>query len=229
MSIKKSTEVSAHKRINPKTGEFIPVRDHVRNYSVTEARNQAAGAAAGLHGLQEEDSTVEEAKAKLDEGKLKAARLFVSVNYPYYSKLVYRMPIIETRSQPTFAVDKYGRIYINPDYANNLEVEKYAAALIHEYNHFIRGHHDRFENRPGTKANLSGDCEINDDLADDPKLKVDEKWIYPDKTFGLPTGKLAEFYYKEIPEETQECPDCGRKKVRYVTVEGQKQKAAEQA
>jgi hypothetical protein len=196
------------------------VRKHGKNVAVSDAPSPSAIALGRntVIGLQDIAGEGVPAPQPLDDYRLKLARMWITDKYPFYAKLLYRMPIVESRAVDTLAVDKYGRIYVNPDYVNDMPIPKYSAALIHEFNHFLRDHHGRFERRWGTLSNLAGDCEINDDLDEDKNLEVDPNWIFPDKTFGLPRKRLAEEYFNTIPRETTTCPDCGRKKTKYIFV-----------
>lgn len=229
MAEKRDVHVHAHTRQNPNNPDnpVSLVREHARAVEVSAAAGDKSRSARnmannrmGLQGVAEGQEVV---KTPLDEYRLQIARMWLTNEYPFYASLLYRMPIVESRATQTFAVDKYGRIYINPDYANELPTERYAAALAHELNHFIRGHHDRLT--PGTLGNLAGDCEINDDLKAAKGFDTDPNWIYPKESFDLPEGKTAEWYRDNIPQETHTCPDCDRKRTKFVFVG--KEKVAE--
>lgn len=229
---KKQVPVQGHARQNKKNPAkpVTYVEAHVRNIEAKPltlpGHKGDGGALRSIAGSESDDSKEPET---LDRDKLQAARYTVGRKFKYYNRLLYRMPIVETHSTETFAVDKYGRIYINPTYANNLDLDHYVSHLVHEFNHFIRNHATRFEGKASFKSNLAGDCEINDDIAACDDLVEYPHWIYPDRTFGLPTGRLAEEYYDTIPTEEIVCEDCGRKKTRFITVEGQKKKEEEEA
>lgn len=138
----------------------------------------------------------------LDESHLRAARLWVSKNRPYYSEALFRCPIVASDQVPTLGIDQRWRIYVNPAFVNGCSVPRLGAALIHEINHNLRNHSERARNRgiaPSQQMlwNICGDLEQNDDLRADG-LDVDtENWMFPER-FELPEGKLAEFYYDEL-------------------------------
>lgn len=227
---KKQVPVQGHPRQNKKNPNkpVTYVEAHIRNIETKpKTPSSYKSNPSALHAVASGDETGQTVE-KLDQEKLRAARWRIGKDYRYYNRLLYRMPIIETHSTETFAVDKYGRIYINPTYANKLSQDHYVSHLIHEFNHFIRNHATRFEGKKSFKSNLAGDCEINDDIAASKDLVEYPHWIFPDRTFGLPTGRLAEEYYDTIPTEEIVCEDCGRKKTRYLTVEGQKKKEEEE-
>jgi predicted metal-dependent peptidase len=138
----------------------------------------------------------------LDQTLLQAARLWITLERPYYASVLYRCPIVATDTVPTFATDRTWRIYINPVHANRLSVEAFAAELVHEVNHLIRDHCARARLAPVHTAddhrrwNLAADAEINDDLLADG-LAVDDTWVLPD-TLGQPKDLTAEVYYAAI-------------------------------
>jgi|694.fasta_scaffold46324_2 rubredoxin len=233
MADKREVHVHSHVRQNPNsaTKPVSIVREHARTVETSAAkgdkRRSAANTVGNRMGLQDvaEDGAEQAPPKPLDEYRLQTARMWLVNAYPFYARLLYRMPTVESRETQTFAVDKYGRIYINPDYANDLPTERYAAALVHELNHFIRGHHERMPG--GTLGNLAGDCEINDDIKKAKGLDADPNWIYPTDSFGLPEDQTAEYYFNNIPRETHTCPDCKRQKTKFVFVG--KDKVAEEA
>lgn len=140
---------------------------------------------------------------ELDRSKLQAARLWVAHYRPYFASALYRCPVVVTDSVDTFAVDEMWRMYINPAYANSLDVSRFAAALIHEINHLLRDHADRARSASVVTSddryrwNLAADAEINDDLLSDG-LDVDRSdWIFP-STLGHHDHLTAEMYFRLI-------------------------------
>ncbi len=131
---------------------------------------------------------------------LRAARLWITLNRPYYSRALFACPMAPTDDLPTMAIDERWRIYVNSDFVESLTVEQTAAVLIHELNHGLRSHADRARNLdvgPGAAQvwNAAADCEINDDLVED-ELEV-EGGVLPE-TFGLYDHDTAEQYYREM-------------------------------
>lgn len=147
--------------------------------------------------------------------KLHAARLWVVLDRPYYSRALLSCPLIPTHNEPTMAIamDRRWRIYINPRYVEARTVDQVAAALIHEINHALRGHAER--GRQIAASELIGywmiacDLEINDDLKDDG-LDV-EGLLLPDR-FGLEPYQTAETYYAQLVDasaDLDDVPQCG--------------------
>lgn len=117
--------------------------------------------------------------------------------YPYYARGFLSLEIVETDKIPTAGVDKYWRIYINPDFA---EKNKYIFPQIlrHELEHLLRDHCSRIKERNHKLWNLAADMEINDEI---PELQVDE-YIYPAR-FDLEDHNTSEYYYDRIPSSAK--------------------------
>lgn len=147
--------------------------------------------------------------------KLHAARLWILVNRPYYSRALLACPLIPTTDRPTMsiAMDRRWRIYVNPDYVTDRNVDKVAATLIHEINHALRSHAQRGRQTASREHfdywKVACDLEINDDLeADD--LDV-EDMLLPDR-LGLEPHQSAEDYYHQLTDtnaDVDDVPNCG--------------------
>lgn len=120
---------------------------------------------------------------------------------PYYAPVVMALRLVETRDIPTMAVDSHGRCYYNPDTVDRWTTDQTAAVLLHEASHILRLHHQRAGDigivQQGDASrvwNVAADMEINDDLHAFP---LPPGALLPG-TFGLPHGKLAEWYFGEL-------------------------------
>ena len=162
---------------------------------------------------------VEHRPARLSETAdrlLRAARLWITLNRPYYSRALFACPLVPTRDVETMAIDDQWRIYVNSEFVEARSVEETATVLIHELNHGLRSHSRRAENLgvdvgAAQVWNAAADCEINDDLLeDDLELK---DGLLPEQ-FGLDDGCTAERYFRELVENatvitvTLECGSC---------------------
>lgn len=132
--------------------------------------------------------------------RMRAARLWITLNRPYYSRALFLCEPIPTSAVDTMAIDDRWRIYVNSDFVEGLSVEQTAAVLIHELNHGLRTHSSRAEAvgvRIGQSDvwNAAADCEINDDLLEDDLELPDG--LLPEK-FGLEDGRTAEYYFPEL-------------------------------
>ena len=132
--------------------------------------------------------------------RLQAARLWIAVNRPYYSKAVFSCPVIPTAAAGRLGIDEKWRIYASSEFLEALSVEQAAAALIHVLNHALRDHAKRARNT-GVDAvtalvwNAAADCEINDDLCEDGLLQDD--WMLPE-TLDMADFGTAEQYYRDL-------------------------------
>ena len=135
--------------------------------------------------------------------RLRAARLWITLNRPYYSRVLFSCELIPTNDVDTMAIDNRWRIYIKSGFVETLSVEQTATVLIHELNHGLRAHSRRAEGvgvRIGQSEvwNAAADCEINDDLVEDD-LDL-PGGLLPGK-FGLEDGHTAEHYFQELMKQ----------------------------
>ncbi|MFE4457812.1 VWA-like domain-containing protein [Nocardia tengchongensis] len=142
----------------------------------------------------------------LDSDKLCAARLLAVRARPYLATALYALHIVESRTVPTMAVDRYWRCYVSPAFVDRTPVEDLASVLVHEVSHLLRDHHgrsDRFaqaHNLTGPaerlRMNIAADAEINDDAFGDG-LVHPEGAVTP-ASLGLGSGELMEDYLRQF-------------------------------
>lgn len=152
---------------------------------------------------------------------LAAIRLRAVHMRPYFASALFALHLVVEERQQTMAVDRHGRVYVNPKFVDSITVEQAAWVLIHELGHWLRKHGDRAEQllRGASEeeklihraiGNIATDCELNDDLkAEGAQLPGD--YCHP-KKYGLPEGKLWEEYYELLRKDAkvQSLPhDCG--------------------
>lgn len=146
-----------------------------------------------------------------DMRKLAAARLRVMIRRPYYAAALNRLSTRRADALGTFAVDRWWRLYVDPQILNAWSVEEVAAVLEHELGHLIRAHAMRAA-RLGVQEedrllfNVVSDAEINDDL--DAPLPGSP--VKPED-FGAPPGGLAESYFSHLRTNVvlSEDVECG--------------------
>ena len=153
----------------------------------------------------------------LDHTRLAAARLLAAEAQPFLAVALYALTPIADSSQPTFAVDDRWRLRINPAKLSEWSVREVAGVLLHEVSHVVRDHAGRartvgvWDKHEQYLWNLGADAEINDDLRA-AKVELPEPAVYA-KTFNLPAGKVAEFYYSRLTQRrtVPEVPgiECG--------------------
>jgi predicted metal-dependent peptidase len=133
--------------------------------------------------------------------KLQAARLRLATERPYMGTALYTLVPVERPGLGTLAVDKWWRLYYDPEAVATWDVIHLAGVLYHEIAHLLRAHHERFEHAEKITANVSTDIEINDDIRDEG-VQLPEGALYPE-AFNLPAGLLAEEYYAKLTQGQQ--------------------------
>jgi predicted metal-dependent peptidase len=145
---------------------------------------------------------------KIDWLMAAKARAFKCAPYlasPLWSlRIVYKDDLFVPGSkEPTLAVDKYWRMYVNPACGDKWTLSEAAGAIYHEICHLIREHAERCElNRlhPGN-WNIAADLEINDEQLPEG-LKYPPHVLTP-RQFKFPDGLLAEEYYALLRKQAQ--------------------------
>jgi hypothetical protein len=131
--------------------------------------------------------------------KLQAARLRLQHQRPYLAAALYSLVPVERRGLGTLAVDRWWRLYFDPEAVAAWDVKELAGVLYHEVTHLLRAHHERFEHADREVANVAADIEINDDIRAE-RVQLPEGALYPE-TFGFPEGLLAEEYYSRLLQQ----------------------------
>jgi predicted metal-dependent peptidase len=134
--------------------------------------------------------------------RMEGARLRFLEDHPYFSSTAMSIIFVESKNIPAIAgIDKYWRLYYNPDLTIKLNLEQLVGLFYHELLHPLREHYSRsLLSGASTDEelniwNIAADCEINPDVAEFYDLPP--KWCFP-KKFKLPIHKSAEFYYHEL-------------------------------
>lgn len=138
---------------------------------------------------------------------LQAARVIAARVRPYLSSAVYALTWVEREGIGTYGVDKYWRLYYDPEKALEWGVKTSAAVLLHEVAHVLRKHHDRALRKcpsgvGGNAVNICEDMEINDDHKQDlnRELPLPKDAFYP-STLGLKDGRLWEEYFDQLDQQ----------------------------
>jgi len=144
-----------------------------------------------------------------------AGRALLQVDRPYLTTAIYNMQMVESKDCASLAVDKYWRIYYNPDFLKGWKVHEVATLWYHEVLHLLNDHAARAEAYARQQCilhkmtelshhiwNIAADCEINDGLVREGR-PVKGGWKKEGCTpakFDLPDDKLAEFYCRKLYE-----------------------------
>lgn len=142
---------------------------------------------------------LDNARARLAAGRIIAVEL-----QPYLSSALLAMTPVPTKGLGTFAVDKRWRMYYDPAMCLVWTPKEIAAVWLHECNHVLRKHGERFdsfaeEHRGFAKEwNYASDAAINSDLKDekiflpDPDIRfyADSKDAYSTWRKGMTAEEL---------------------------------------
>lgn len=129
-------------------------------------------------------------------------KAYAVVYLPYLATAVASLVPIECRAITTLAVDKFWRLYYNPEYLQGKPPREVATMIVHEVLHLLREHHQRLNTVDQTIANVAADLEINDDL-DEMPLSLPDGALLP-AMFGLDPHLSAEEYLDRLQSQRQE-------------------------
>ena len=200
-------DLTQHRHKNPAASLAPPrsgpdrERGDVREFAAKSAASDESGSSPNSDGEAERVPAQEPAcLSETADRRLRAARLWITLNRPYYSRALFGCPLIPTQQVETMAIDDRWRIYVNSAFVESRSVEQTAAVLIHELNHGLRAHSRRADTAgvgSGQKQvwNAAADCEINDDLVEDDLDLPDG--LLPQR-FRLEDGRTAEHYFEEL-------------------------------
>lgn len=125
---------------------------------------------------------------------------------PYYARAISSLTPVESErvivgGEPTIAVDDRWRLYYHPAFLAKISLQEAAAVIAgHEIEHLLRDHSGRRGDRHPRAWNVAGDLEINDDC----ELQLPPNGVYP-KSFQLPDGQTAEWYFEQFPKAECSC------------------------
>lgn len=158
--------------------------------------------------------------------KLLYGRLYAVKIAPYYRRGLFSITVHETPGLQTFATDEHWRMYYDPEVVEQWTVPEIGAVWLHELEHLIRKHSQRFKatQDPINYArlwNISADAGINTDLKEMGVTLPQPESRYYSTTKHYPEwekGKLTENLYEiakkyenvdnsNDPEDTSSPPD----------------------
>jgi predicted metal-dependent peptidase len=137
--------------------------------------------------------------------EMQAARLRLIKKRPYLASAAWALRPVPKASLGTLAVDKYWRIYYDPDSLGHWPVEHIEGVLYHEICHLLRNHAERMKDCDPRLSNIATDAEINDDLVREG-VSFPTQPITPG-SFGLPDNLLAEEYYAKLQNQLKSPSD----------------------
>jgi predicted metal-dependent peptidase len=183
----------------------------------------SAGSGSGSGSASGPDRRRGRSPVGLDTGKIAAARLWAANRFPYLASALFASPVVAADALGRFAVDRWWRLYVDPEVLAAATVPQVGFELVHHCGHLLRDHAGRAGDMPlETPADVlawvaAGDAEINDDLTG-PLAGDDLADVAPAQdpilpsSLGCAPGRLAEEYFRPA---TSRCEgglhpsDCG--------------------
>ncbi len=135
-----------------------------------------------------------------DMATYRTIRLQAVIFQPYLASAIFALLPVSSNGLGTFAIDCFGRVYLDPERFSAWSIEQSASVLIHEVHHLLRRH---FERADAAKVpdhlrdvwNLAGDLAINDDLmAQGLPLPP----LFVPANFGFFNGLSEESYFVKL-------------------------------
>lgn len=129
--------------------------------------------------------------------RLAAGRILATKQFPYYHTTMMSMVTVEMPGLGKFAVDRRWRLYFDPELCLRWSPEEIAAEWIHNVEHIIRKHEERFKSLEGSSHdpqvyNAAADAAINSDLKSQGINMPDpETRFYAEKNTVFPTWKKS--------------------------------------
>jgi predicted metal-dependent peptidase len=163
-----------------------------------------------------EEAKVEEA-CNMAAEVIGACRILMTRPFPYFSKAIFTLKSVESFDLPTMGVDKYWRLYYNPEFTCKLNKSEILGVLLHELYHMLRNHASRCGNRNHKLWNYAADMEINDDVEGvfevpgknqrvEFKLPDNDELMRPVRasSYDFEEGLFAEEYYEKLIDKMDE-------------------------
>lgn len=152
-----------------------------------------------------------------------AASLRACNTMPYFATALLAVTAVPEPGLGTMAIDKWGRIYYDPALFGGgpgagpkkdrkWTIEQASWVLIHEVWHWMRAHHERFEqvilNSPlpaltAKLVNVCTDCEINDDMTEQKAVWPTNPSPHLPGQYGWDDNLLAEQYWELLQQEVE--------------------------
>lgn len=141
--------------------------------------------------------------------RLASARFKLAFQRPYLSAAIWALVPIPKPGLGTLAVDKYWRLYYDPEYVDDdskWSTEELVSVLYHEVNHLLRDHMTRGEGKDKMIANIAADAEINESITEEGNVWSLPKGHVMPSHFTKEQKKLFERYYELLQQMADKMP-----------------------
>ena len=141
--------------------------------------------------------------------RFQAIRLKSISKAPYLATAIWSMHPVIVKGMGTMGIDKYWRLYYDPEKLDDWSTDEAATVIMHEVWHLLREHPGRaerigidpedrsFENFYKSRVwNIAADCELNDDLRQEGH-PLPDNCVFPEQ-FDCEENLMAEEYYEKI-------------------------------
>jgi len=143
----------------------------------------------------------------IGEARLKATQMM-----PYMTTHIMSLTPVKRPGLGTAGVDRWMRVYYDPDWLATMPLDHAAAILLHEALHPLLRCAQRCEKLLGANPrrwelrlwNIAADCAVNETLRDSG-ISLPDGVCYPEK-FALPDHEITEVYYQRLLEQMEDAP-----------------------
>lgn len=146
------------------------------------------------------------------EDLLRFARAYCAEQAPWFAPALFACKIHLSEDVTVAAIDQHANIYFNPRVVEQIDastqkevtLSQLGFIWVHEISHLLREHRQRAEefNPDSRRWNIAADLEINDTEWPGLQMPTQFPGVHPSK-HQLPTGRLAEWYYRQLNEEVE--------------------------
>lgn len=153
----------------------------------------------------------------LDMDRLAAAKMWACDRAPYLSLALFSMVPVAAPGLGTVAVDRYWRLYLDPQALDTWTIPGMGTALLHEIEHLLRDHPARAENagapfdqQDALDWNRAADALINGelDLLPDREWPVDQ--VMPEHIPGMSMSETVEVVWERLRTQRPQQPPQSR-------------------
>ena len=139
--------------------------------------------------------------------RLSAGRIIAKSKAPYYSRGLDSIEVFEREGLGKITIDRYWRLYYDPEECLKLSSQEVAAIWLHNLEHLFRNHPQRFEaleNKVAGESSFNKACDalINSDLAKQGVFMPNsEKQVYIEDGAGIgwkPNMSAEQLYYLSL-------------------------------
>jgi len=127
------------------------------------------------------------------------AKIKVTLQFPFFSSILLKRPLVEDRAIPTACTDGE-QIWYSPDFFNSLTSDEGSGVLIHEVMHIILFHSFRRMGRDPEIWNYACDYVINMILEKKAKVILPKSRLLDERFEGMTEEQVYDILFQEAQE-----------------------------